>query len=67
MPKKIRRQQAIPVPYETPHSLRITAMAMKERLEVLSGARGKTLREAAVTWDDLVELGLIKPEQVPVD
>lgn len=66
MPKKIKRQQAIPVPYETPHSLRVTAMALKERVEVLSGARGSA-RDMAVTWDDLVELGLIKPDQVPTE
>jgi hypothetical protein len=39
-------------------------MAMKERVEVMSGTRGFAT-DAAVTWDDLVQLKLIKPEQVP--
>jgi hypothetical protein len=41
-------------------------MALKERVEVLSGTRGYNT-DAAVTWGDLVELGLIKINQVPVD
>jgi hypothetical protein len=41
-------------------------MAMKERVEVLSGTRGFNT-DAAVTWGDLVELKLIRPDQVPRD
>jgi hypothetical protein len=41
-------------------------MAMKENVEVMSGTRGFNT-DAAVTWADLVELKLIKPEQVPKD
>jgi hypothetical protein len=41
-------------------------MAMKERVEVLSGTRGFNT-DAAVTWEDLVDLKLIKQEQVPKD
>ena len=66
MPKKIRRQQAIPVPYETPHSLRASLMAAKELIEVLTAQRGD-YQDAAVRWSDLVDLGLIKPDQVPKD
>jgi hypothetical protein len=41
-------------------------MSMKERVEVLSGTRGLNT-DAAVTWQDLVDLKLITREQVPRD
>lgn len=46
-------------------SLQATAGPTKELVEVLAGQRGSP-SDAAVTWGDLIELGLIKPEQVPV-
>lgn len=56
---------AIPQPYATVPSLVATAEALKEAVETLNGQREKTKINAAVTWDDLVQLGLIGPEQVP--
>jgi hypothetical protein len=63
---KRRPQETIPVPYEDVRSLRSTTMAIKERLEVLSGQRGTNMLASAVTWEDLVELKLIKATQVPL-
>jgi hypothetical protein len=62
-----RRDQAtIPEPYTNVDSLRATAMATKELVETLAGQRGHP-NTVAVTWGDLLSLGLIKPEQVPKD
>jgi hypothetical protein len=63
---KRRPQETIPVPYEDVRSLRSTVMAMKERVEVISGQRGTDMLGSAVTWEDLVSLKLIKPSQVPL-
>jgi hypothetical protein len=41
-------------------------MAMKERVEVISGQRGTDMMLSAVTWEDLVSLKLIKANQVPL-
>jgi hypothetical protein len=41
-------------------------MATKELVEALAGQRGKP-SEVAVTWGDLVRLGLIRQEQIPRD
>ncbi len=57
---------AIPEPYETTASLRATAMATKEAVEILLGQRGNVLDEA-ITWGDLLALGIIKQDQVPKD
>lgn len=61
-----RTQQTIPEPYEDVRSLRTAAMANKELTETLAGQRGLPT-DAAVTWGDLVRLGLIQPTQVPKD
>jgi len=57
---------AIPEPYQTVESLHATAMGTKEAVEILLGQRGNVLDEA-ITWGDLVALGIIKPDQVPKD
>lgn len=67
MSKKVLRSQvSVPEPYETLSSLRSTALALKELTEVLAGQRGSA-NDAAVTWGDLVALGLIKQDQVPTN
>jgi hypothetical protein len=58
-----RPQATIPEPYTTLDSLHATAMATKELVESLAGQRG-SVDDVAVTWGDLIRLGLIKPEQV---
>lgn len=65
-PARRRDQVTIPEPYEDVASLRATAMANKELTEMLAGQRGQPL-DAAVTWGDLLRMGLIKQEQVPTD
>jgi hypothetical protein len=61
---KKRTQVTIPEPYENAHSLRVSLLAAKELIEMLAGQRGE-VADHAVTWDDMVKLGIIKPEQVP--
>lgn len=55
---------AIQEPMPTLESLRQTAGSMKEGIEILTGARGSKLN-AAVTWQDLVDLRLITIAHVP--
>jgi hypothetical protein len=65
--KPARRDQVtIPEPYEDLPTLRAAAMANKELTETLAGQRGQAY-DAAVTWRDLLELGLISKEQIPTD
>jgi hypothetical protein len=41
-------------------------MGTKELLETLAGQRGTNMLDSAVTWQDLVDLKLIKATQVPL-
>lgn len=59
-----RKQITIPEPYENLASLRHTAMATKEAAEVMLGQRGDVL-DRAVTFGDLLKLGLISKDQLP--
>lgn len=61
-----RPQQTIPDPYATLTSLQATVSAMKELVESMAGQRGG-LDDICVTWQELIDLGLIKEDQVPVD
>lgn len=64
MSEQFRRHvTAIPVPYEDVRSLQKTAHATKEAVETLAGTRN--VGDAAVTWDDLVRLGLIERQRIP--
>ena len=63
---KVRRPQAtIPVPGMDPASMHATIMGIKELVEDLAGQRGNR-NATAVTWGDLVRLGLIKQQDVPI-
>lgn len=75
---KRRVWPTIPEPANTIESLHASVSATKEVCEILTAQRGtpvvmqtmtgrNTLSNlsAAVTWADLLELGVIKPEQVP--
>lgn len=66
MPKRIREQATIPDPFKTLESLNATAVSTKELVETLAGQRGSQM-DAAVTWGDLVDLGLITADQVPYE
>ena len=57
-------QVTIPSPIAETHSLHSAVVALKELTEGLAGHRG-TLSDIAVTWQDLIDLGLIVKEQVP--
>jgi len=63
---KVRRPKAtIPVPVKDIPSLHATAMGTKELVEELSGQRGDS-HNWAVTYGDLVRLGLIKEQDIPI-
>jgi len=55
---------AIPEPMANINSVRDTAQALKENMEVLQGIRGDRTT-AAVTYQDLLRLGLITAAQLP--
>lgn len=55
---------SIPDPTNDPISLRNSVVALKQAFEQLSRQR-KNVPNAAVTWQDLVDLGLIKASQIP--
>ena len=59
------RYGAIPEPQADVESLRQTVAALKQAVEVLIRQR-KPVLAGAVTWGDLVDLGLINPDQVPL-
>lgn len=56
--------RAIPVPQQTLPSLQQAVSALKDNVEVLTRTRGP-VTAAAVTWQDLVDLGLISADDVP--
>lgn len=56
---------SVPDPSDDPKNLRECAIALKGAVEVLVSRRGRKL-DAAVTWQDLVDLKLITPSQVPL-
>lgn len=55
---------AIPDPTNDPTQLRITTSVLKQCFEMLTRQR-KNVANAAVTWQDLVDLGVIKASQIP--
>ncbi len=55
---------SIPAPAADLVALRQSADALKETVEMLTLQRGNHLL-AAVTWQDLIDLGLALPTQVP--
>lgn len=55
---------SIPKPAADLIALAQAGEAMKETLEILTQQRGNK-ENSAVTWQDLVDLGLILPTQVP--
>jgi len=61
---KLNRRVSIPEPLQEIGSLRATALATKELVESLAGQRGDP-RNTAVTWQDLIDLGLVIPSEIP--
>lgn len=62
--KPIRKPPAIPDPIPTIDSLMETVAALKQAVEILLGQTGGK-REAAVRWQELINIGMIKEDQVP--
>jgi len=58
------RYPAIPESSTDTNSLRRADEAMKETLEIMLGTRGDR-GLSMVSWQDLVDLGLILPTQIP--
>ena len=56
--------KAIPDPLADVHSLREALLAAKETIEVLTRQR-KPIAAAAVTWQDLVDLGFLRVDRIP--
>lgn len=59
-----QRYPSIPDPSLDPEALRRSDIALKETIEIMTGVRGSRL-DAVVTWQDMINLGLIVPSQVP--
>lgn len=58
------RPPAIPVPQATLASLVESVQALKQAVELLNGAVGEKTQRA-VTFVDLINLGVVKKEAVP--
>lgn len=57
------KHPAIPVPTTDARSLQNAVLQLKESVEILSGVRRGTA--VAVTWDDLIRLGLASEADIP--
>lgn len=55
---------SIPDPTTAPENLLDATLALKQAMEIVTGQRGDKLH-TAVTWADLVALGVITKDQVP--
>jgi hypothetical protein len=70
LPKQARKgrqvQVTIPEPYENVESLYRTVLSLKELVEMLAGQRGQAF-DVAVTWQDMLDLQLIRYEDIPYD
>lgn len=66
MYRKRRPQATVPQPEANVESLHSSVLALKELAETLAGQRGLNL-DACPSWQDLVDIGLIKLNQVPKD
>lgn len=65
MPRK--RLPGIPDPARSVDGMFETVTTMKQAVETLAGQRRGSRGESAVTWQDLVDLGLIEVLQIPTD
>ena len=61
---KAERLASIPVPAQNVQSLLVTVIALKSAIEVLIGSIGSK-EQRAVTFVDLVNMGVILPDQIP--
>lgn len=56
---------AIPEPTREPVEIQNSLLAVKENIELLTAQR-PSMDHASVTWGDLVRLGIVQMEDVPV-
>lgn len=59
-----QKYPGIPQPLAEVNSLQNTAQATKEAVEIVTRQRGDRSL-SAVTWQDLLALGLITPDKIP--
>lgn len=59
-----QKYPAIPEPVSDINSVRTATASLKEGFEILTGIRGSKLSKA-ITYQDLLDLGLINITQVP--
>lgn len=66
--RNLNREEQVTIPQPTPtlDGLMASVLAIKEMVEVLAAQRGDP-RDTAVTWRQLLELGIVTPHDVPVD
>jgi hypothetical protein len=64
--RKRRPQATVPQPEATVESLYHSVLALKELAETMAGQRGLNV-DANPSWQDLIDIGLIQPDQVPKD
>lgn len=60
------RHPAIPEPtVGSAESVRDAILTIKESMEILTGQKRNGALNKAVTWQDLVDLGIVAEDQVP--
>lgn len=57
----------IPEPNLDPATMLQSVLAMKQALETILGQRRGSRPASAVTWEDLVRLGIVEEAQIPRD
>jgi hypothetical protein len=62
-----KRFPGIPDPSRSVEGMFETVQTLKQVAETLTGQRRGSRANSAVTWQDLVDLGLIDPTQIPRD
>jgi hypothetical protein len=62
-----KRIPGIPDPARSVDGMFETLLTMKQAVETLAGQRRGSRAQSAVTWQDLVDLGLIEELQIPTD
>lgn len=56
---------SIPMPDNTVEGNRQTLLALKEAVEILTRQARGDIRSSAVTWNDLIDTGVVAADQVP--
>ncbi len=62
-----KRLPGIPDPARSVDGMFETVLTLKQAVETIAGQRQGSRPQSAVTWQDLVDLGLITALQIPND